>query len=415
MVKDVKGIKPISTPKPPSSLKQSSALKPSSTPKPDHKVGYHRWDAASIAYVPIYIAAILDPQNKQFRRLECPTPKPGRYEYLRPTTELLDPSKPKYFIAINLHQVAHLLPRLIGSIIETILFLGPSSCTLSIVEGRSTDGTYEILSLLKPVLSDLGISYFLNSSSLDPTATDRILALAELRNAALEPLTSHPENYDKETTVVFLNDVAICMEDILELIHQRQFQKADMTCAMDWVNSKENPTFYDVWIGRTISGNSFFPFPEDGSWEYSSQLFRDDLKTRRRFEKGRSFQVFACWNGAVTFTAKPLMEGKIRFRTKKENECFQGEPNIFCKEMWSLGYGKIAVVPTVNLEYSDELGQMIKEMKGWVGEWVAGLKTTDVEEIQESITWLKKPPGLVKCMKTWDDQLWLPWNEGLQK
>src|SRR2546421_12147992 len=61
-------------------------------------------------------------------------------------------SKPKYFFALDLHECAPLLPRLLGSVIETIRFLGPSNCVLSIVEGRSHDGTYEILHSLSPEL-----------------------------------------------------------------------------------------------------------------------------------------------------------------------------------------------------------------------------------------------------------------------
>lgn len=35
-----------------------------------------------------------------------------------------------------------------------------------------------------------------------------------------------------------------------------------------------------------------------------------------------------------------------------------------CNDMWFHGYGKIAVVPTVNLEYSVDRGRKIKEDKG---------------------------------------------------
>lgn len=42
-----------------------------------------------------------------------------------------------------------------------------------------------------------------------------------------------PEQYSQNSTVVFLKDVAICMEDILELIHKRLYQEADMTCGLE--------------------------------------------------------------------------------------------------------------------------------------------------------------------------------------
>lgn len=40
---------------------------------------------------------------------------------------------------------------------------------------------------------------------------------------------------------------------IVELLHQRVIQDADMTCAMDWYHpggKDAPPLFYDVWISR---------------------------------------------------------------------------------------------------------------------------------------------------------------------
>ena len=51
---------------------------------------------------------------------------------------------------------------------------------------------------------------------------------------------------------------------------------------------------------------------------------------------------------------------------RPERECeSQGEPQNFCKEMWQDGHGRIAVVPGVNREYSDEAGKKTKS-KGHV-------------------------------------------------
>jgi alpha-1,3-mannosyltransferase len=62
-----------------------------------------------------------------------------------------------------------------------------------------------------------------------PTAPDRFCGrgYAKLRNLAVRDLVLRPERYDPNTTVVFSNDVALCMEDVLELIHQRTLQGAD--------------------------------------------------------------------------------------------------------------------------------------------------------------------------------------------
>lgn len=41
---------------------------------------------------------------------------------------------------------------------------------------------------------------------------------------------------------------------VVELLHQKVVQEADMTCAMDWnhAGGKDHVSFfYDVWISRT--------------------------------------------------------------------------------------------------------------------------------------------------------------------
>lgn len=143
--------------------------------------------------------------------------------------------------------------------------------------------------------------------------------------------------------------------------------------------------------------------------------------------------MFACWNGAAAFAAAPLLppppgkgeEGKeappppaVDFRRVREGECFQGEPQLFCKDMWAAGRGRIAVVPSVNLEYTDERGRWIKASRGYASEFVARENVTDEAgdgeggAVPERIEW-RGPPDRVKCMPSWDRQDWLPWNESL--
>jgi alpha-1,3-mannosyltransferase len=368
-------------------------------------------NATLLEQAPGYIRAILNPLDLRFPRLECPQPGLDRYAYLRDTLDHSEGSqRPRLFFALDLHQCIHLLPSLLGSIVETITFLGPENCVLSIVEGRSEDGTFEILSELRSSLQALGVKYFFQTSEIDPTAPgqDRIEALADLRNLALEDLFVHPAHYDPDTTVVFLNDIALCMEDILELLHQRRQQGADQTCAMDWTYVGDNPTFYDVWIARGMTGDLFFNIPEDGSWDFAWNLFWNDEKARVRLTAAKPFQVFACWNGVTAFTAKPLLDGRIKFRARGPAECFQGEPKLFAKDMWANGYGKIAVVPSVNVEYSDEAAKKIKTLKGYVTRHVAN------EGDDWRIEWETKPPKKVKCMPDHQHQTFVDWNEGLE-
>ncbi|KAI0017985.1 alpha-1,3-mannosyltransferase CMT1 [Xylariomycetidae sp. FL0641] len=386
-----------------------------------------------------YLNAILNPDDEGYPRLKCPNISRSRYEYLSLAAQPDSPSRElHYFFALDLRQAAHVLPRLLGSIVEAIRFLGPSACALSIVEGNSDDGTGAILQALEPALVELGLAYFERASAVDPASGERIERLAELRNLALAPLLdasrvprrrSSPLPVPRpstNTTVVFLNDVAACANDVLELVHQRAFQQADMTCAMDWTHVGPEPTFYDVWIARTLRGDLFFEIPPDGSWDSAWNLFWDDDQTKSRFRRMVPFQVYSCWNGGVAFGAGPLLgerkgrgsasesvgvDGRregVRFRASREGECFAGEPTLFCKDLWWNGYGRIAVVPSVNLEYSDETGTKIKTAKGYTSRW-----TEAEDEEAVPIEWVDEPPDMVKCVPRFEEQSWTPWNETL--
>lgn len=172
-----------------------------------------------------YVDAIFDPNDTSTDRLSCHDFNVERYAHLQvPAGE----HQKKYFFALNLRQCADLLPRLMGSIVEAMKFLGPQHTVLSIVEGNSDDGTLEILYSMKAELADLGVRYYLRRDGLNPLGgEDRIGNLALLRSMAVEPLRNSRNesvlslelpgadlNFDDEAVVVFLNDVAACTEDI---------------------------------------------------------------------------------------------------------------------------------------------------------------------------------------------------------
>ncbi|KAB2100106.1 hypothetical protein AG0111_0g11695 [Alternaria gaisen] len=87
---------------------------------------------------------------------------------------------------------------------------------------------------------------------------------------------------------MFSNDGALCMEDLLELIHQRTLQGADQTCAMDWTYVGDHPTFYDVWIARGMTGDSFLEIPASGSWDRVRAGYSDDTTMRIKALKGHT-------------------------------------------------------------------------------------------------------------------------------
>ncbi|KAL7930854.1 glycosyltransferase family 69 protein [Trichoderma chlorosporum] len=356
-----------------------------------------------------HLEAILKTQLSTLPTLGCPAINTTRYVTLQ--GKRVSAPAIQYFFALNLRQNLPLLPQLMGSIVEAIRFLGPTQCALSIVEGNSPDGTADVLVALRPALESMGVRYFFESSDIDPSKDNRVARLAQLRNKALAPLLDLNGKATGDTTVIFLNDVSACAEDILELVHQRRALGADMTCAMDWTYAGEHPTFYDVWVARTIHGDSFFEIPPDGNWNSAWNLFWNADDTQGRFSARRPFQVFSCWNGATAFTARPILEKAVEFRAANETagECRQGEPQLFCKDLWFRGYRKIAVVPSVNLEYSVERAKMIKEAKGFVSDTVSGQDASG-----DVIDWRLDPPDKVKCMPTWENQYWQSWNETLK-
>jgi alpha-1,3-mannosyltransferase len=302
-----------------------------------------------------------------------------------------------------------------GSIMQAITFLGPHNCALSIVEGRSTDGTYEILRSLGPQLGDLGVPYFLQTSDLSPQRQnpERIVLLAELRNLALRDLYEHPSTYAADTTIIFSNDIYTCPEDILELVHQQHFQNAHMTCGMDWANSSnpEQPRLYDTWIARSMTGNTFY----NTMFDFDGGIFPDHAPTRARWEDYLPVQVFSCWNGIVALTAKPFMNGTLRFRgiegadrEKVDEECYQGEPNLLTKDMWYLGYYRIATLPTITTAYTYWDAHSVRELRGSVALHTMLANGT----AEEKISWQKEPPKKFMCIPQGRDPEWVPWDQG---
>ncbi|KAI0175130.1 cryptococcal mannosyltransferase 1-domain-containing protein [Pestalotiopsis sp. NC0098] len=361
-----------------------------------------------------YVAAIMDPADTVIPRLECPQTltHSTRYEHLKAGSNDDKAGELKYFFALDLRNSFPVLPRLLGSVVEAIQFLGPSACALSVVESASDDATPDILQALRPELEELGLrKFFTYSSRISPETGDHTVQTAALRNLALAPLQTPSLKATPNTTVVFLDPVASCAEDILELAHQRAFQDADMTCAMDWVYVGADPTFRDVRGARSLRGETFFDVPADGSWDWAWNLFWKDPGARDRYTSRLPFQVYACWSGAVAFRAAPVLEmkeGKAPFRSSRYGECSSEETTLFCKDLWWAGYGKIAVVPSVNLEYSDDAAKRIKDSEGYTSKW-----TDKWGDDASKIGWVEEPPEKVKCTPDWGHQSWRPWNETL--
>ncbi|KAI4276396.1 MAG: hypothetical protein L6R38_005679 [Xanthoria sp. 2 TBL-2021] len=363
---------------------------------------------ANNRFIDVNLQTVLEPQDHNGSSpLLCQRPLKDRYGHLRS----FESKKPRFFFALDLYQAAGILPQLTSSILEAVKFLGPEYCYLSIVEGNSTDGTSDFLQALYKETKPLGLSYSLVRSDLDPKneTQDRIELLAQLRNLALAPLLENPADFDStETTIIFINDISPCVNDILELIHQRRVQGADLACLMDY---SDDSLFYDIWVARSMTGDIFFDIPPSGLWKYAKNLLWDDPDRKRRLEAHKPFQAFACWNGMVTMSAKAFIEKGIRFRRNREGECYMGEPTLLAKDFWKEGFGKILVVPSVWVAYSYGASVKVKMEKGYVEENVEERKMED--GLQEKIEWDEKSPSLIKCpIPSYSEPQWVPPYEG---
>lgn len=363
----------------------------------------HDMDALNSSEVASFLEAITNNDRASSSGSACHTTIGPRYNTLKGSTRKIE-----YYFALNLHQAIQVLPLLLRAILETARFLGPTQCAISIIEGRSTDGTFHIVEAYKHELEKLGVEFYLSTSGIDPKdeKQDRMEGLAFLRNMALAPLVISPDLYSPDVQIIFLNDVMICQNDILEMVYQQRKQNATMTCGMDW--SSQGATFYDIYVARSIVGESFWQVAQDGLWHFSNNLFWTDRESRAKFDNHQPFQVYSCWNGGAVIAGAPIVQQKIRFRRSNvsTDECYMGEPTLFAKDLWRLGLGRIQVVPSINVVYAEETEfNVVKDLRGRV----EGTINISDEALQtERVQWQALPPSLVKCMPQLHAPYWVP-------
>jgi alpha-1,3-mannosyltransferase len=161
----------------------------------------------------------------------------------------------RYMLVTTTKDIASQLPDLLNTILILVSFLGSAKISVSIHEGPSSDCTPQVLeTILGPLLLSLGVPaehvhITVNSSKIDFSRMNRIVALAELRNQAISPLWSGEDDIQ---AIVFFNDVFLKAEDILEVLHQHVRSGAGITTALDWWK-KRPEYFYDIWVARTVS------------------------------------------------------------------------------------------------------------------------------------------------------------------
>ncbi|KAJ6237126.1 hypothetical protein M0813_26680 [Anaeramoeba flamelloides] len=230
------------------------------------------------------------------------------------SNSFLSRKKEKLFIAMILYNIEHLWEYLEHELVQFIEFLETGTVFVSIYSNGNTDHTPQLLQSFKEKLDSMGVK---NSIIISPEddrdeyLTDRVKYLAKLRNRVLEPLTWE---YQK---VMFLNDIIINFKDLVNLYLTPV--DYDMVCGLDFkitnwnlnvfhrakLTDHQEFRFYDVWVARDVTGNTFtskFPYVHE-------------TRSKLLLKMGLPFQVYSCWNGIVVFKSDPWLKEKIRFRS----------------------------------------------------------------------------------------------------
>ncbi|KAF9233043.1 glycosyltransferase family 69 protein [Melanogaster broomeanus] len=215
-----------------------------------------------------------------------------------------------------------------------LAILGYHNVYVSIYENGSTDQTKALLRIFDALTKSVGLRVTIRTSTRTRGAFNhRIEYLAEVRNQAFNPLhelrDSHNEYFD---SIIFMNDILPCVDDLLELIWQSRRNNAGITCAADYmyheypceldVAAQGTPVFYDNWMHLPL-------------------------------------QVQSCWNGIAVLDPAPFYTPPyVRFRMARlaEEECSASECSLICNDYWEAGYGRILMVPRVKLAYDNQGG-----------------------------------------------------------
>lgn len=256
----------------------------------------------------------------------------------------------KYFFAINLYNSFDVIPDLFATLFRVGSILGYQNIYVSIYENGSTDQTKALLRILDALTRSVGLRFSIRTSNrIRGAFNHRIEYLAEVRNAAMGPLEdlrdSNGEIFD---SIVFINDVLPCVDDLLELIWQSRRQNAGITCATDYIFHEEigAPVFYDNWVARDINGTALENAPFESVFRHQD--------SSERFQKHLPVQVQSCWNGIAVLDPAPFYQPphvKFRMARLTENECSASECSLICNDYWNAGYGRILMVPRVKLAY----------------------------------------------------------------
>ncbi|KAI0701950.1 glycosyltransferase family 69 protein [Cytidiella melzeri] len=256
-------------------------------------------------------------------------------DYVPPTRQVTADTH-KYFFAINLYNSFDIIPDLFATLFRVSAILGYQNVYVSIYENGSTDQTKALLRIFDALCRSVGLRVKIQTSMRTRGAFNhRIEYLAEVRNAAFVPLhelrNTENEYFD---SIIFMNDILPCVDDLLELIWQSRRNNAGITCATDYMFHDElgSPVFYDNWVARDINGTALENAPFESVFHQPH--------SQERFQRHLPVQMQSCWNGIAVMDPAP--------------EC-----SLIANDYWDAGYGRILMVPRVKLAYDNRVYDII--------------------------------------------------------
>ena len=277
----------------------------------------------------------------------------------------LTQNKHKYFFAINLYNSFDVIPDVFATLFRVSAILGFDNVFVSIYENGSSDQTKALLKIFDALSMAVGLRVTISTSMRRRGQFNhRIEYLAEVRNSAMVPLHQLRDDQGEVfDSIVFMNDILPCVDDLLELIWQSRKQNAGITCAADYMYHDDigAPVFYDNWVARDINGTALENAPFEQIFHHTDSNYR--------FQRHLPIQVQSCWNGIAVLDPAPFYDlppVKFRMADLQENECSASECSLICSESssllalsysltkddyWNAGYGRIIMVPRVKLAY----------------------------------------------------------------
>ncbi|KAF8056110.1 DEGP9 [Scenedesmus sp. PABB004] len=340
------------------------------------------------------------------------------------------PGRRVYLLAANFHNSAGVLPHFTAQALRLALLLPPGHLAVSVYESGSSDTSRLWLTLLHQLLLPLRVRHTITlAGGLSPrSGLQRIALLAALRNAALQPwlgdgadAAAPPGQQPRQPlpppapargpwtlpwrrraaparaaagsalltlsgggggssglppdTLVFANDVLLCVEDVARLALHR----ADLACGMDFYTApwqaqaraggggsdggaaddvfdpdRERGTraprggggggglrFYDKWVCRDASGRRLVNGPP----------YVTHAPSAARLAAGQPVACACCWNGLAVLRGAPFVDPGLRFRAHLPGECAGSEASLLCDDLSRLGLTHAVLDPGVRLAY----------------------------------------------------------------